>query len=35
MEGETLRALAPDSGQLLQFINEPGHRLGKFRHVFE
>lgn len=32
MEGEALGALASDPGQLFQFVNEPGHRLGKARH---
>jgi hypothetical protein len=27
-----LGALAPNSGQFLQFVNEPGHRLRKTRH---
>jgi hypothetical protein len=32
MEGKPLRALAADSRQLLEFVDKPGHRLGKFRH---
>jgi hypothetical protein len=28
MERESLRALGAHAGQLLQFFNEPGHRLG-------
>jgi hypothetical protein len=32
MKGETLGALAADSRQFLEFVDEPGHGLGKFRH---
>src|SRR5271157_3396465 len=32
MKRQALRALAADAGQLFQFINEPGHRLGKLGH---
>ncbi len=32
VEGEPLRALAADSRQLFEFVDEPGHRLGKFGH---
>ena len=32
VKGEALRALAADSRQLLKFVDEPGHRLGKFGH---
>jgi hypothetical protein len=28
MKGEALGALGADSGELLQFVNEPGHWLG-------
>ena len=30
---QALRALRTDSRQLLQFIDQPRHRLSKFRHV--
>jgi hypothetical protein len=30
VEGEALRRLAADARQLLQFIDEPRHRFGKF-----
>ena len=32
MKGETLRALAADSRQLLEFVDQPGHRFGKLGH---
>src|SRR6266852_3184749 len=32
MKGEALRALAADSRQLLEFVDEPGHGFGKTRH---
>ena len=32
VKGEALGALAADSRQLLEFVDEPGHRLGKFGH---
>jgi hypothetical protein len=32
VERQSLSALAADAGQLFQFVDEPGHRLGKFRH---
>jgi hypothetical protein len=32
VEGKALSALAPDSRKFFQFVNEPGHWLGKFRH---
>src|SRR5438874_1744412 len=32
VEGKTLRAFAADSRQLLQFVDEPSHRLCKARH---
>src|ERR1700732_568481 len=32
MKGETLRALAADSRQLLEFVDELGHRFRKARH---
>src|SRR5438445_428980 len=36
VEGQALSALTSDPGQLFQFINEPGHRLGKAGHrIFE
>src|SRR5438309_1636925 len=36
VEGQALSALTSDPGQLIQFINEPGHRLGKAGHrIFE
>ena len=34
VESQTLCALAADSGQLLEFVDEPGHRFGKLRHAF-
>lgn len=33
MEGEALRRLAADAGQLLEFVDEPCHRLCKFRQL--
>ena len=32
MKGETLGALVADSRQFLEFVDQSGHRLGKFRH---
>jgi len=32
MKGQALRILAADSRQLLEFVDEPGHRFGKFGH---
>jgi hypothetical protein len=32
VEGEPLRALAADAGQLLQFVNQASHWLGKLGH---
>jgi hypothetical protein len=32
MKRQTLRALAADPRQLLEFVDEPRHGLGKFRH---
>ena len=35
VEGETLRALAANAGQLLQFVNQPGHGLSELGHRIE
>ena len=32
VKGKPLRGLAADARQFFQFVDEPGHRLGKFRH---
>jgi hypothetical protein len=32
VEGEPLRALAANAGQLFQFVDQPAHGLGKFGH---